>query len=77
MVTHMSPCGHMAPIAQRLNDTRPYHDHWQDDSRSVSCTTNSFIVRATESFIMKRYDGLFQTIYTYIILGGMHQKTRY
>ena len=25
MGTHMSPCGHMAPIAKRRNITRPYH----------------------------------------------------
>ena len=55
------PRGHMTPIAQRRNDTRPYHDHWQDDSRSMARTTNLFIT--------KRYEGLFQTIpYTYIYI---------
>jgi len=69
MVTRMTPRGHMATLAQRLNDTRPYHDHWQDDSRSVSRPTNSSMVRTTNSFITKRYKGLFRTIYMYIILG--------
>ena len=62
MVTHLTPSGHMAAISQRRNETRPYHYHWQDHSRSVSCPTNRYMVRTTESFITKRYDGLFQTI---------------
>ena len=63
MVTHMYPCGHMAPIAQQCNDTRPYHDHWQVDSRSVSRPTDSSMARTTNIFITKRYEGLFPTIY--------------
>ena len=64
--TNMIPRGHMATISQGSNEKRPYHDLWQDNSRSVSCPTNSSMVRTIDSFITKRYDGLFQTIYIYV-----------
>ena len=67
----MSPCGHMAPIAQRRNDMRPCHNYLQDDSRSVSRPTNSSMARTRNLFITKRYEGLFPTIYIYNVLGGI------
>ena len=50
----------MAPIAQRLNDMMPYHDHWQDDSHSVSSPW-----LRPQLNITKHLESLFRTIYTH------------
>ena len=72
MVTHHR---HMETIAQRLNDSKPYHDHWQDDSRSVSRLTNRSMVRTTTSHNETLEELFWDRIYAHHIGKGQSAHT--